>query len=190
MKPSHELLANIAYRLDTISLGHKAFVHALGWKNPPAMQLYFEGKLKFEGRATGFTNGAIESAVIHSRALLEFLGVTCKRGTNDKLTPRTNSYIGSAYVEHFQPLKMMSVDRVVQAYPGDSVEAEAAIAFLMHAANKTLAHITTEEWRHPEGYRLLEIGMRGVPELVVNNFYLPLGIQPPDYEVPWRTEST
>ena len=37
------------------------------------MKIYFGEMQVIEGKATGFTNGAIESAIIHCRALLEFL---------------------------------------------------------------------------------------------------------------------
>lgn len=189
MVPDEALLKNIEYRLQAVHLGSTALRQMRGWEAAPSMQVFFDGKLRYEGLATGFTNGAIEAGVIHARALLEFLGVTCKRGISTKLAPRTREHPGSAYIEHFPPLEKMTVAQVIHAYPGDPDEAEGAIAWLMQAANKSLAHLTSEWQADPEEQHLLEIGIRGVPILVINNFYLPLKLPPPNYEAPWRYAS-
>lgn len=65
-------------------------------------------------------------------------------------------------------------------------EAESALAYVAYLANKGLAHTTSSFTKHDSGAVLLEIAFRGIPVLVVNNFYLPLGIQPPSYELQSR----
>ena len=72
--PYTELLAMLAYRLQAISIGHLALRHHMSWEEAPTMEVFFNGKQVIEGTATGFTNAAIESAIIHCRAILEFLG--------------------------------------------------------------------------------------------------------------------
>ena len=75
----------------------------------------------------------------------------------------------------------------VQAYPGPSAEAESALAYVIYLANKGLAHTTTTFTHHDQGARLLEIALRGVPVLMINNFYVPLGLEPPVYELQSRS---
>ena len=83
-------------------------------------------------------------------------------------------------------LSRVSVSDALAQYPGSSEEAEAALAYVIYLANKGLAHTTTTFTKHDQGTTLLEIAFRGVPALVVNRFYVPLGIQPPAYEVQGR----
>ena len=78
MEPSQELLALLEYRLRAIAVGHLALRYSSTWDVVPEMQIYFMGLQVIEGKATGFTNGAIEAAVIHCRSLLEFLGLGLK----------------------------------------------------------------------------------------------------------------
>ena len=56
----------------------------------------------------------------------------------------------------------------------------------VYLANKGLAHTASSFTKHDQGTQLLEIALRGVPVLVVNNFFVPLGLEPPDYLPPSR----
>jgi len=156
----------------------------MSWDIAPSMEVYFNGKLVIDGRATGFTNPAIESAIIHCRAILEFLGLKASKTSSTGIAERSRRTEPDDWgVEKFAGLSMLTKTKALAAYPGDQQEAEAALALIFHSANKGLAHNAASFERHSGEARLLEIAFRGVPTLLVNGFYSPLGITPPNYEL-------
>jgi hypothetical protein len=171
--PGTELLSLIEYRMRAIAIGHLALKHSLAWDQTPSIEILFDGKQVIEGKATAFTNGAIEAAIVHSRALLEFLGLGGNGQTRLKeLTgPRKKDDAG---VEQFPGLVKLTIEKAVSSYPGESSEAEAALAYVVYLANKGLAHTTSSFTKHDKGSALLEIAFRGVPVLVINSFHIPL----------------
>lgn len=185
MPPSAELLALLEYRLRAVAIGHIALRYAMAWEAPPSLEIRFDGKQVMEGTATGFTNGAIESALIHCRALLEFIGLSGSRSaiTLSELKGRRPD---DQAIELIDTLHRVTIKEATAYYPGPAHEAEAALAYVIHLANKGLAHTSRTFTRHDEGTRLVEIAFRGVPTLITNKFYLPLGMQAPEYKVPHR----
>jgi hypothetical protein len=180
--PSATTLSLLEYRMRAVAIGHLVLRYALSWDKTPSIKVLFNGKQVIGGKATAFTNGAIESAIVHARALLEFLGLGGSGQTKlRELTgPRKRDDSG---VEQFTNLRKLTVPNAVRSYPGDASEAEAALAYVIYLANKGLAHTTSSFTRHDKGSALLEIAFRGAPTLVVNNFYVPLGLNPPKYKV-------
>lgn len=183
--PAPEVLSILEYRMRAIAIGRLALQHSRAWEKTPSIEIFFDGKHVIEGKATAFTNGAIEAAIIHSRALLEFLGLGGNGQTKLKelSAPRK---LGDAGIEHYSGLVKLSIQAAVLAYPGASAEAEAALAYVIYLANKGLAHTTSSFTSNDEGSSLLDIAFRDVPTLVVNSFYIPLQIQPPSYELQGR----
>ena len=181
--PSLEMLAFLEYRLKAVAIGHFAIRHVMSWHSPPPIRVYFGDRQVMEGIATAFTNGAIEAGVIHCRALLEFLGL--KGNGPTRLSVRENSRKDDFVIEH-AGLPKVSVEAAVKMYAGLDAEAEAALACVLHVANKGLAHATSAFRRGDGRADLLEIGFRGVPELLVGHFYKPLGLPAPNYELPYR----
>jgi hypothetical protein len=182
--PDPELLALLAYRLEAISVGSLALRHHMSWDEAPSMEIFFNGRQVIEGNANGFTNAAIESAIIHCRAILEFLGLQAVKASRTEISEmsvrtRTDDW----GVEKILDLTMLSRVDALSAYPGQAAEAEAALALIFHLANKGLAHTTAFFKRHTGDPVLLEIAFRVVPTLLVNAFYVPLGIIPPTYEL-------
>ena len=183
--PSAEVLSLLEYRMHAIAIGHFALKHSYAWDKTPSIEIFFDGKQVIEGKATAFTNGAIEAAIVHSRALLEFLGI----GGNGQAKLRELSGArqpNDVGIEQFPKLARLSVQNAVRSYPGTPTEAEAALAYVIHLANKGLAHTKSSFTKHDQGFSLLEIAFRGVPILVINNFYVPLQIEPPKYELQGR----
>lgn len=185
-KPTPEILAVLEYRMRAIAIGHLALRYSMTWEKPPSIEILFDGKPAIEGKATAFTNGAIEAAIVHCRALLEFLGLgtdsqgkLCERARRNKCDD-----IG---VEEFGGLSKLSIEKACSSYPGPQCDARAALAYVTYLANKGLAHTTSSFTKHDRGTELLEIAFRGVPILVTNNFYIPLGIEPPSYGLQSRT---
>jgi hypothetical protein len=183
--PSAEVLSLLEYRMRAVAIGHLALRHSLVWSQTPSIEIFFDGKQVIEGKATAFTNGAIEAAIVHSRALLEFLGLGGNGQT--RLRELTTRQPGDVGVEQFAGLKKLSVQNAVLPYPGAPDEAEAALAYVIHLANKGLAHTKSSFTKHDQGSALVEIAFRGVPTLVINNFHIPLKINPPKHELEGRT---
>lgn len=188
MKPSAELVALIEYRMRAVSIGHLALRHSMEWDHVPSMSIYFNDKQVIDGTATGFTNSAIEAAIVHCRALLEFAGLAGVTSTKlrEVQGPRRTD---DEAIENCQGLRKVTIAEVTAYYPGASDEAEAALAYVIYLANKALAHTTSTFTKHDEGTRLLEIAFRGVRTLISNCFYVASGIQPPDYEVRGRART-
>lgn len=186
-KPSAELLAWLDYRSKSIAMGHLALRHSMSWEDVPAMRVCFDDRLVIEGLATGFTNGAIEAAVIHARAVLEFLGLKAVKGSITEIAEvdirRSHDDLG---VEQFRGALKFTKERVLSAYPGPREEAESALATVFYAANKGLAHATASFDRNSSQSHLLEVAFRGVPVLLLNAFYRPLGLVQPNYELTFR----
>jgi hypothetical protein len=184
-KPTPELLSFLEHRLNAIAIGHLALRYVMEWDTVPSIEIYFDGKQVVEGKATAFTNGAIEAAIIHSRGLLEFLGL--KIDGQAKLTQVENRKTDDYGIEKFTGLSKLSVAEAVRPYSGSNDEAERALVHVIYLANKGLAHNTSLFTnKNAAGVKLLEIAFRGVPKLAVNYFYLPLGIEAPTYEFPGR----
>jgi hypothetical protein len=180
-QPAPEVLALLEYRLRAVAIGRLALRYSVAWDAVPGIKIYFDGKQVIEGNATAFTNGAIEAAIVHCRALLEFLGLGGR--TQTELAERAvRSKSDDLGIEHFGGLSKVTIQRALQPYPGPKAEAEAALAYVIYLANKGLAHTTSSFTKHDSGAQLLEIAFRGVPTLMVNNFYVPLNISPPEYE--------
>lgn len=183
------MLALIAYRMETIAIGHLALRYSMSWASAPSIEIYFDRVLSIEGAATTFTNGAIEAAIVHSRALLEFLGLgsggpESLRELTDK--DRRND---DAAIERFSLLGRLTISEVCRAYPGDQSEAERALARVIYLANKGLAHTSHSFTKDDEDAHLLEIAFRGVPELVVGGFHQRLGLPTPDYKLKARSRT-
>lgn len=185
--PNEEVLEMLAYRMEAISIGRLALRHHMSWDEAPTMEVFFNGKQVIEGKATGFTNAAIESAIIHCRAILEFLGLQAAKASTTKIAEKSVRNNPDDWgVEKFPGLAMITKDKALSAYPGHPSEAEAALALIFHSANKGLAHTTVSFKRHSGDARLLKIAFSGVPILLVNGFYVPLGINPPNYQLTSR----
>ena len=188
MKPSDELLALIEYRMRAVSIGHLALRYSMEWDDVPSMAIYFNDQQVIEGTATGFTNSAIEAAIVHCRALLEFAGLAGSTSTKLREVCGARRTDDEA-IENCPGLRKVTVAEATAYYPGSAVEAESALAYVIYLANKGLAHTTSNFTKHDEGTRLLEIAFLGVPTLISNRFYVASGIAPPEHAVRGRARA-
>ncbi|MBL4783638.1 MAG: hypothetical protein JKX92_15505 [Porticoccaceae bacterium] len=170
--------------MNSIAIGHLAIRYTLGWSSVPPIKIFFGDKQVIEGLATAFTNPAIESALIHCRALLEFLGLSAK--DEKTLQLRKGSRKDDIVIEKFSgkngALSKVDPKKALQSYQGCSIEAEEALAYVLHTTNKALAHSTHGFLKSEEASKLLEIAFRGIPILMVNNFYNKMELKAPSYE--------
>jgi hypothetical protein len=185
--PDSKVLASLAYRMEAIAIGRLALRHHVSWEEVPSMEIFFDGRQVVDGKATGFTNAAIEAAVIHCRAILEFLGLQGTNSSSPGISNRPNRRNGDLGVEQFSALSMLTREQAVAAYSGPETEAEAALCLIFQSANKGLAHMTSAFTPHSAEARHLEIAFRRVPVLLIIGFYAPLGIQPPNSELTFRS---
>lgn len=174
----------IPYRMQAASILNLALRHVEQWPNAPQMSIHFDNELFVEGLSTGFTNAAIESGIVNCRALLEFLGLRAASHTTLTQRPQRGRSDDVGIEDYGLPL--VTVSEVTAKYPGDAVEAESALASLVTAANKWLAHSTAAVEMDPPQLHLLEIASRGVPALVISYFYTRLGLPAPNYELSFR----
>lgn len=188
MKPSDELVDLIEYRMRAVSIGHLALRYAMEWEHVPSMTIHFDDTQVIEGTATGFTNSAIEAAIVHCRALLEFAGLAGSTSTELREVhgPRRTD---DEAIENCPGLRKVTIAEATAYYPGAAAEAESALAYVIYLANKGLAHTTSTFTKLDEGTRLLEIAFRGVPTLISNRFYVASGIRPPEYAIRGRARA-
>jgi hypothetical protein len=167
--------------MGAVAIGSAALRLARQWTEVPDIRVFFGEREVIVGKATAFTNSAIECGVIHARALLEFLGLASEGESKlvQRKGPRRADDVG---IEQFSGLGKVTPKNAAAAYQGSAAEAEAALAYVSYLANKGLAHGTHSFQVHPGGADLLEIGLYGVPALVIRYFYFPLGLPKPEYE--------
>ena len=182
--PDTHVLSWLFHRLTAVDMGRIALDYSMSWDSPPSLDIRFDGKQVFEGNAYGFTNGAIEAAIVHSRALLEFLGLGGMSQTKLKelRTVAKGRNSDDIYVEQFADLTKLKICDALKACQCEATEAEASLAYVIYLANKGLAHTTSTFSKHDHGSRLLEIAFWEIPALVINKFHVPLKIETPPYE--------
>lgn len=176
----------IPYRLQAVDAANLAVRLRSSWDAPKAMKIYFDDRLKITGNSNAFTNPVMEAGLIHCRALLDFLGLKADPADSTKLVCRDpkRTKNDDVVIEHFSnsngPLPMVTPQDAISRYQGPQSEAEAALASVLHTANKGLAHITSGLAMSAIDISNLEIASRGVRALVVSHFYTPLGLLPPE----------
>lgn len=177
----------IPYRLQAVDAANLAVRLHSSWDAPKAMKIYFDDRLKITGNSNALTNPVMEAGLIHCRALLDFLGLKAVPSDSTKLTsrdPKRTKKDDDVVIEHFSnsngPLPMVTPQDAISRYKGPQSEAEAALASVLHTANKGLAHITSGLAMSATDMSNLEIASRGVRALVVTHFYTPLGLSPPE----------
>lgn len=145
---------------------------------PDRLEIYFDGKLSITGRSTAYTNPVIEAGIIHCRALLEFIGLTVPRRDQTKLVERQQKPSGDdVFIENFS-LPRVTPDQAASGYPERDV-AYRALARVIHAAHKLVAHPTSGLISEPDDLDLFAVASSGVPSLMTSYFYTPLGLAPP-----------
>lgn len=159
-----------------------ALEYELSWESPKKLEMYFDGKLSVEGLSTAWTNPVIESGIMHCRACLEFLGLKEDPQKPLKLKTRNGKRDDDFWIEDWG-LPCLSVEDAVAPYAGPKEEAEKALACVIHCANKGIAHATSGLIVVDEDRGFYEIAARGIPTIIINHLYTPLGISSPDYKI-------
>jgi hypothetical protein len=176
----------IPYRLQAVETANLAVRLLSSWDEPKYMKIYFDGKLRITGNSNAFTNPVVEAGIIHCRALLDFLGLRVNSEDATKLVCRDPKHTreDDVVIEHYSnangPLPMVTPEEAMSRYQGPRREAEAALAGVLHTANKGLAHITIGLSLSATDFYCFEIASRGIRSLIVSHLYTPLGLLPPE----------
>jgi hypothetical protein len=136
---------------------------------------------------TALTQPTIDIAVVHSRCLLEFLGL----GVDGKAKPPTlskdsrNRRSGDVGIEHFVsttgPLHRLKPNEAA-ALIGKSDTVSVAWATVIVIANQRMAHSTDDDTLTGTDIQpLLEVAFDTVPELVCTALYDQIGKARPSY---------
>jgi len=182
MSEKSKAFDTLEYRFGAIKIGLLALEKRTLWAESDSKAcIYVNGKLDTELTTTAFTNSAFEAAVIHSRILLEFLGLKLNNKRALVQDIRNNSRPDDLLIENemFGELNAIHPEDAVKSYSAPPDEAERALAYVIHLANKGLAHSTINFKPDDEDFKLLDIAFRGVVKLMENRFYLPLGLEIP-----------
>lgn len=173
----------IPYRLEAVEALRWAWV--LTEKNASAdLEVIVAGRSVLRGNVAAIANPMIEAGFIHARALLEFLGLAAKDG---KLSVVSKRRPGDVAVENFSTsdvkLLRATPDSVAAAYPGPREEAEDSLVAVFELSNRWLAHVTdgavSKEWTDHH----VDVALRGIPVLIHNHLYAPLGLELPQIKV-------
>lgn len=190
MFTSDEVLNSvIPYRLQAVSMANLVANLRQSWDSPKSMKIYFDDQLRFTGNSNAFSNPVLETGIIHCRALLDFLGLKVDPKDSTRLINRTLKKTRSDddwLIEKFSngagPLPIVTPLAAISHYQGPSSDAEAALAGVLHTANKGLAHMTSGLTLSATDITHFEIASRGIRALVISHLYTPLGLPAPSLE--------
>lgn len=179
----------LPHRLDALAIAVLMLKFRLRWEEPKSMQIFVEGQLQFEGRTTMFTNPALEIGVLHARALLEFIGLKAKNGLLLQVNPDKRPPDDAAIEKVPGPtgaLPLVSPEDVGAIHPDDSEAARRAIAQLIVAAHKGLAHTSATYFSNPMNAQDILLALELTQRPVEKHVYSPLGRQRPPVPVEAR----
>lgn len=173
--PKPFLEKHIPYRLGNLD----ACFHALQILNSEprtsSVVLKFNTGHEMRGHVALVTNAWVETGIITCRCMLDFLEGKTSKGRSDDITICSFSCRGA------KPLERVSRERIVGAGPKEiSPEfTNRAIRFAYQAANKGVAHLTTQEFQDPEAVELYQTACLTLKAAVHVHLYDALGITPP-----------
>lgn len=182
----HYLEKIIPYRLYAIRVFRIALSFVDSYPDGGEYICTVNGEVKLRGRSTAITNPTIEIGIIHSRVLLEFLGL--KASDSSKLNDNFQFRSSDVHIEKYG-LSRVTIKDALKPCESNSSRAEQALAETITAANKLVAHSTNRIDMGPEAIESYLIASQAIPVLYNLYFYQKLGIEMPDIEV-HKTQST
>lgn len=187
---SEDYLSRILpHRLDALAIAELMLKFRLKWNEPKPMQIYVDGRLQFEGKTTMFTNPALEVGVLHARALLEFLGLKVNAGTLVQATSSSRNRDDAAIemmLGPSGPLRMVTPDQAAAIHPANPEAAKSALAKLIVAGHKGLAHSSATYFSAPADAEDILFALTIAQQLVEKYVYLPLGRERPPVPIEER----
>lgn len=168
----------LPHRLDAISIAVLMLKFRLKWEEPKPMEIYVDGVLQFEGLTTMLTNSTIENGVLHARALLEFAGLKVLEGRLVQLDPKRRNSDDAAIELLVGPhgkLPLVSPADAGAVHPTDEEGAKSALANLIVAAHKGLAHASASYFSSPVDASEVLLALQLTERIVESHVYAQLG---------------
>jgi hypothetical protein len=186
----------IPYRLSSVVSGQIVVKHLINGIDLPkrSLKVYFDNKLKFTGTGAAFTNMAIETSLVHGRALLEFMGLKIDNvsDTVKEVEPnsrrRRSDDVGIEMLSGSNgPLPFVTLADLSCRWPGDEDQMHQAFKSFITVANKGLMHFTSN--KEQVDYRQLYIVLSEIKALVVSHVYIPLELPAPELSIKELSQS-
>lgn len=166
-----DLLQLLAYRVASIKVGRVALHYMASWQGAaPPLQILFGGRLAFDGNALGFTNAALETAILHARATLEFIGL---RVDHSRVLRSVDSRRGDDAGIETLGLARVSTAEAIRDHDAAAGDVGEALAYTLHLANKGLAHTTLSFVPLPEDFAHVDTAFKVIPSLVERHVFAP-----------------
>lgn len=168
----------LPHRLDAISIAVLMLRFRLKWEEPKPMKIYVDGVLQFEGLTTMLTNSTVENGVLHARALLEFAGLKVHEGHLVQLDPKKRNSDDAAIELLAGPhgkLSLVSPADAAAVHPTDEEGAKSALANLIVAAHKGLAHASASYFSSPVDASEVLLALQLTERIVERHVYAQLG---------------
>jgi hypothetical protein len=170
------LVNDIPYRMIAVHSLPAALRMNYRYGTQERMEIYISNKLAAVSNANSYINPAIESGILHGRALLEFLGLCESEG---KLVIRKNVRPTDIIVEDFK-LDKVSLSEAVSVFAKSTRgTAEQSLLALIQCANKGIAHTTVSHVIPENQALLLTQAANAVIALVEKYLYVRLNRKSP-----------
>jgi|GEM_PF-1210709 len=175
----HYLKNVLPYRLYALSTFSLFLSFAEKYPDGGKFECSVDGKTKIQGKSSALTNPSIEMGIIHSRVLLEFLGLKVDSGSGlgEAKARKTDINIQSF------GLPKVAKDQALEPCTGDKAQAEKAFVQVITAANKLVAHSTETIEMDTSAINSYLMCSKAIPVLFNLHFYQPLGLSMPDKEL-------
>ncbi len=173
----------LPHRLNAIDIAVLMLKFQLKWEEPKPMEIYVDGVLQFDGLTTMFTNSTVENGVLHARALLEFVGLKVQGEQLVQLDSKRRHPDDAAIeklVGALGKLSMVSPSDAGALYPTDKEGAKIALANLILAAHKGLAHASASYFLNPADAKEVLFALQLTKQIVVHYVYARLEKVLPD----------
>ena len=172
----------LPYRLYALRIFRVALLFVEQYPEGGRYECRVKDKLVFEGKSTAITNPSIEMGIIHSRVLLEFLGLGIVKGqTLGEATSRKDDINIKSF-----GLPIVTREQALSPCTGDKTMAEAAFVETVTAANKLVAHSTEVMDQGSDAVNSYLMCCDAIPVLFKQYFYKPLEMQFPNIDISSR----
>ena len=181
----------LPWRLRALSIARLMINFVKQYPEGGEYRCIIKGELtELRGKSTAITNPSIEMGFIHSRALLEFLGLSItKTGSLIKANKQPDdinieSFGGLRTVTREQALSCFTEDRRPRRRrPPPETRVESVFVQTVKAANKRIAHSTEVVGPMDEELDSYFTCFDAIPKLFRRYFYEPLERQFPNIEI-------
>lgn len=141
------------------------------------VQATIAGEVFLEGNLVVFLQSIVENGFMHTRALLEFLGLVVKNGKLVEVTRRRPSDVAiEHYYFHGEPIPKVSLEEVFQSINMPRLVVEWALVQICENANKLFAHVTTGEVISMAMKVQIQVALDAMPKLLGIYLYERVGL--------------